>query len=134
MSLPKAHELQQTVLARVGNLALAAALVMAAGELLGFRYTPEGVCCETPEVRAEWDSLVTDMGIPSGPAVKDLARAPDHVIANALRGPTAQAVVGILDFVLGDELTEFLIQMDMTPNASLATHLAADSVPALQLP
>ena len=121
-------------MARVSNLALAAALVMAAGELLGFRYTPEGVCCETPEVRAEWDALITDMGIPRGPAVKDLARAPNHVIANALRGPTAQAVVGILDFVLGDELTEFVVQMDMTPNASLAIPLAAESVAALHLP
>ena len=32
-----------------------------------------------------------------------------EVIANALSGPTAQAIVGMLDFALGDELTEFVV-------------------------
>ena len=51
MGLPGAHELQQTVLARVSSLALAAALVKAAVTLLDFRYADESVCSETQSSR-----------------------------------------------------------------------------------
>ena len=134
MSLPKAHELQQTVLARVSNLVLAAALVKAACNLLDFRYAQGSVCCETAELQAEWDALITNMGISRGPAVEELARAPHEVIANASRGPTAQAIVGMLDFALGEELTQFVVQMDRAPNAPLASHIVADVAAALDLP
>ena len=57
-----------------------------------------------------------------------------EVIANALSGPTAQAIVGMLDFVVGEEPTEFVVQMDRAPNAPLASHIVADVVAALDLP
>ena len=134
MSLPEAHNLQQTVLARISSLALAAALVKAAVTLFDFRYADESVCSETPELQAEWDDLINEMRVSRGPAVVDLARAPQEVIASASRGPSAQAIVGMLDFAVGEELTEFVVQMDRAPNAPLASHMVADVVAALDLP
>ena len=66
MSLPEAHDLQQTVLARVSSLALAAALVKAAVTLFDFRYADESVCSETPELQAEWDDLINEMRVSRG--------------------------------------------------------------------
>ena len=109
-------------------------LPVSAVTLLDFRYTDESVCSETPELQAVWDELITNMGVSRGPAVEDLARAPQEVIANASRGPTAQAIVGMLDFALGEELTQFVDQMDRAPNAPLASHIVADVVAALDLP
>ena len=111
MSLPEAHELQQTVLARVSNLVLAAALVKAACNLLHCRYAQESVCCENAELQAEWDALIIDMGISLSPAVQELALAPREVIANALSGSTEQGTKGMLEYAAGEELTERVLQI-----------------------
>ena len=57
-----------------------------------------------------------------------------EVIANALSGPTAQAIMGMPDFAVGKDLTEFVLKMDRAPNAPLASHIVADVVAALDLP
>ena len=74
------------------------------------------------------------MGVPRGPAVEDSARAPQEVIANASRGATAQAIVGMLDFALGKKLTQFVVELDRAPDAPLASHIVAVIAAALELP